>query len=236
MPGLAYSLKYLRRRRRPARLRIAVWLWIAAAVVIISLFSVYRRFSHILMDMATIEANNAVSSVINNAIAEKLAAGEIKYNDIVTLEKNSDGSVSALITDMAKVNVLKSEITSEIIRDLSDDIRADISIPAGNITGISLLSGKGPSIPVEIVAVTQANTEFINRFSSAGINQTRHQIVVHVNAEVSVIMPGGNVYTSVMAEVAVAETVIIGDVPDSYTYFEGDEKWDENLERFDITT
>ena len=213
-----------------------IWLLFLAALPITFGIMFMVHFSPIVREMAIAEANNAVSAVINNAIAEKLSAGEIKYDDIISLEKNENGTVSAIITNMAKVNMLKSEITYEIINALSDDMKTDISVPLGNVTGINLLSGKGPDLPVEIVAVTKANTEFVNRFTSSGINQTRHQIVVHVNAVVSVLMPGGNVYSEVNAEVAVAETVIIGDVPDTYTYFEGDEKWDENLERYDITT
>ena len=235
MPRPAYALRRaLRRRRRPRRLpRLLLILPLLAALLLLTLA---RRFYPVLREMAVTEAGNAVSVVINNSIAEKMSNGELRYDDIITLEKNAEGRVMAIMTDMSKVNLLKSEITAEIIRDLSGDVKTRVYIPLGNVTGLNLLSGKGPALPVEIVAVTMANTEFVNRFSAAGINQTRHQIVVLVNAAVSVLIPGGNAYAEVHAEVTVAETVIVGEVPETYTYFEGDEKWDENLERFDITS
>ncbi|MDD6188940.1 MAG: sporulation protein YunB [Clostridiales bacterium] len=235
MSKLMYALKRRKRRRPRASLR-PVALLLAGIVLLWLGIVVYRYFTPIVIQLATVEANNMVSAVINNTIAAKLADGEMKYNDIITLEKDESGAVAAIITDVAKINLLKAEITTDVISALSDGIRADISIPLGNITGIKLLSGKGPDIPVEIVTAAQTDTEFLNRFSSAGINQTCHQIVVRVKAGVRVIIPGKSVYTETSAEVPVAETVIIGDVPDSYTYFEGDENWDENLERFDITT
>lgn len=235
MPRPVYALRRaLRRRRRPRRLpRLLLILPLLAALFLLTLA---RRFYPVLREMAVTEAGNAVSVVINNSIAEKMSNGELRYDDIITLEKNAEGRVMAIMTDMSKVNLLKSEITAEIIRDLSGDVKTRVYIPLGNVTGLNLLSGKGPALPVEIVAVTMANTEFVNRFSAAGINQTRHQIVVLVNAAVSVLIPGGNAYAEVHAEVTVAETVIVGEVPETYTYFEGDEKWDENLERFDITS
>ena len=235
MPRPAYALRRaLRRRRRPLRLpRLLLILPLLAALFLLTLA---RHFYPVLREMAVTEAGNAVSVVINNSIAEKMSNGELRYDDIISLEKNAEGRVMAIMTDMSKVNLLKSEITAEIIRDLSGDVKTRVYIPLGNVTGLNLLSGKGPALPVEIVAVTMANTEFVNRFSAAGINQTRHQIVVLVNAAVSVLIPGGNAYAEVHAEVTVAETVIVGEVPETYTYFEGDEKWDENLERFDITS
>lgn len=235
MSKLIYAIKRRKRRRPRASLRPAALLLEGIVLLWLGIV-VYRYFTPIVIQMATVEANNLVSAVINNTIAAKLADGEMKYNDIITLEKDESGAVAAIITDVAKINLLKAEITTDVISALSDDIRADINIPLGNLTGIKLLSGKGPDIPVEIVTAAQTDTQFLNRFSSAGINQTCHQIVVRVKAGVRVIIPGKSVYTETSAEVPVAETVIIGDVPDTYTYFEGDENWDENLERFDITS
>ena len=233
MPNILNAVIRRRKHRHGARSLLFAAAGVAAAITAVGFF---RRFPPVMREMAVAEANNAVLAVINNALSEKLAAGEIKYGDMVTLDKDESGSVCAIITNMARVNLLKSEITSEIVNALAKDVKTNISVPLGNVTGIELLSGKGPDIPVEIVAVTRARTEFINHFSDAGINQTRHQIAVRVNAEISVLMPGRNAYSEVSAEVAVAETVIIGAVPDTFTYFEGDEKWDESLEQYDITT
>lgn len=233
MSDLMYALK--RRKLRRGRGRIAAVLLLTAGILLLWLGAeFYRHFMPIVTSLAEAEANNIVAAVVNNAIAARLAGGELQYNDIIRLEKDENGSIAAVMTDVAKVNLLKSAITADVINAFTDDMDAEINIPIGNLTGIKLLSGKGPAIPIELVAAAQTNTEFVNRFSSAGINQTCHQIIVRVNAGVNMMIPGKTVFTQISAEVAVAETVIIGDVPESYTFFEADEKWDENLEQYDI--
>ena len=55
--------------------------------------------------------------------------------------------------------------------------------------------------------------------SAAGINQTRHQILLHVDVYTGILLPGFTASTKVSNEIAVAETVIVGGVPQTYTYF-----------------
>lgn len=235
MSDLRYAIK--RRRLRRGRSGFAAaFMVILGALVIWQAVSFYRHFMPIAVRLAQAEANYIVSAVINNAIAARLAEGELEYSDIISLEKDENGAVAAIMTNSAKVNKIKTAITADVINTLDNNVSAKIKIPVGNLTGIKLLSGKGPYIPVELVAAPQTNTEFINRFNSTGINQTCHRISVRVNAVVDLMLPGKTVATNISAEVAVAETVIIGDVPENYTFFEADENWDENLERFDITS
>ena len=58
-----------------------------------------------------------------------------------------------------------------------------------------------------------------NAFTSAGINQTKHQILLDVTVQMSILLPGFRTSTQVSNEITVAETIIIGSVPDTYTYF-----------------
>ncbi|MBR6522389.1 MAG: sporulation protein YunB [Oscillospiraceae bacterium] len=235
MSDLIYNIK--RRRLQRGKNRVAAILLLICGFTLVGAgMAFYRHFMPVAVELAEAEANNIVSAVINNAIAHHLAEGELEYSDIVLIEKDENGAVAAVMTDTAKVNGLRAAITSDVLGALAADVNARIKIPIGNLTGIKLLSGKGPAIPVDLVAASQTNTEFVNHFSTAGINQTCHRISVRVNAVVNLLLPGETVLTKVSAEVAIAETVIIGGVPDSYTFFEADEKWDENLERFDITS
>lgn len=235
MSDLIYSIKRNKLRRGKNR-AAAILIIICGLSLVWGGMAFYRHLMPIAVRLAEAEANNVVSAVINNAIAGRLAGGELDYSDIIVLEKDENGAVVAIMTDTAKVNGLRAAITADVLNAMEKDVNARIKIPIGNLTGIKLLSGKGPSIPIDLVTASQTNTEFVNHFSTAGINQTCHRISVRVNAAVNLLMPGETVPTKVSVEVAVAETVIIGSVPDSYTFFEADENWDENLERFDITS
>ena len=97
-----------------------------------------------------------------------------------------------------------------------------------------MLSGRGPRIPVRIISVAYANTEFKNAFSSTGINQTRHRIIIEANVTVGILIPGEKTSAEITTEITVAETVIVGQCARQLHYFESDTKWDESLEQFDI--
>ena len=89
----------------------------------------------------------------------------------------------------------------------------------GNLILPELFSGRGPGIPLMVLSISTSDASFRNAFTSAGINQTRHRIILDVDVHVSILLPGLTTYTKVSNEISVAETVIVGGVPDTYTYF-----------------
>ena len=95
----------------------------------------------------------------------------------------------------------------------------ELSIPVGSLTGSALLAGRGPRIKVRMESVGSSSARFENEFTSAGINQTNHRIVLHIDVSVAILLPGFTTATQVSNAVTVAETVIVGTVPDTYTYF-----------------
>ena len=92
----------------------------------------------------------------------------------------------------------------------------ELGIPLGNIFLPELLSGRGPLLPVKIISVSSSDAKFMNRFSEAGINQTLHQIVIEVILAATALTPVGTTTVQVSSQVVVAETVIVGTVPNSY--------------------
>ena len=116
---------------------------------------------------------------------------------------------------MARINALSSELLSDIVH-AADGGQLSLSIPVGNVLGSSLLLGKGPEIPVDITMLTSSHVDFKNELSDAGINQTKHQIKLDVVVDIDVIMPWQTISTQVVSEILIAETVILGDVPDTY--------------------
>ena len=114
---------------------------------------------------------------------------------------------------------MQSRIADEILRRLTEVSTSELEIPLGTLTGSALLAGRGPRLFVRMQAVGSANAVFRNQFTSAGINQTRHQIFLDVDVYMSILLPGMKTSTKVTNEIAVAETVIVGSVPDTYTYF-----------------
>ena len=211
----------VKRRRVPGP--VNRWRKILLAILLFFIFTavIMIRKEPEMRRLAEDMISTSVTEYLNSTIADKIKNGELDYSSLVTLEKDSQGRVTALVTNMAKINVLQTEIVDEALEKLSDRMETYIKIPIGNIIGGTMLSGRGPNIPVKIISVSNLSAEFSNEFSAEGINQTRHQIILNFNVDINMLIPGGTVHDTVHASVVAAETVIVGEVPNAYTDIHG---------------
>ena len=151
-----------------------------------------------------------------------LQEGAYQAEDFVELEKNNAGEVTAVRSNMAGINALSTVLLERVV-GLTENRTITVSIPAGNLTGISLLMGRGPGIPVEIMVLTSSHVEFRNNILTAGINQTKHQISLLVIVDIDVLVPWGTESTQVCSEVLISDTVLLGQVPQTFLHYEGNE-------------
>ena len=209
-------LRYVRLSNRQ---RWAIWLTLTGIAILALLILLLAHLRPVLTSMASARVSNSVNRIVAAAVEEAIQRGDINYEAFVTFEKDATGRVTALRSNVAEVNRMQSAISEEILRRLSEVSTSELRIPIGTLTGSALLSGRGPYITVRMQAVGSASAVFRNEFSAAGINQTRHQILLEVDVYMSILLPGIRTSTTVANEIAVAETVIVGSVPESYTYF-----------------
>ena len=134
----------------------------------------------------------------------------------VFFEKDLEGRITALKTNMSEVNRLKTDILNIINDEILALDHSDIGIPLGSLFFPEVLSGKGPAIPVHILSIRNSDANFVSHFSQAGINQTLHRLNMQVSIDVAVLVLGQTSSFSMSSEVVVAETVIVGDVPQTY--------------------
>jgi len=181
------------------------------------LFLMFRsRYRDVIRELAETQVKNTTSDMTNDAIAKQIADGIIQYDRIVYFEKDLDGRITALKTNMSEVNRLKTDILNIINDEILALDTSDIGIPMGSLFLPELLSGKGPSIPVHILSIRNSDANFASKFSQAGINQTLHQLTMFVSVDVAVLVLGQTSSFTVSSEVVVAETVIVGDVPATF--------------------
>ena len=171
--------------------------------------------------IAVSDACDIMTLEVNTAIAQVLREGDYDADYFVKFEKNESGEVTAISSNMTHVNALSAEILDRVV-GLTENRTLTVSIPAGNLTGISLLMGRGPGVPVEILVLTSSRVEFQNSIVTAGINQTKHQISLNVIVDIDVLVPWGSENTQVVTEVLIADTVVVGQVPDTYLNFDQD--------------
>ncbi len=207
-------------RRRPSQSagRFSALLLALGCIAFIICSSIY--FRTISTQIAVSDASDLVTMRINSAISEILREGGYDAESFVLFEKNASGEVSAISCNMSRINALSSEILEKVVGS-TDNYTATVEIPAGNLTGISLLMGRGPKVPVEIVTLTSSRVEFTNNIVTAGINQTKHQITLLIKVDIDILIPWGSVSTQVVSEVLIADTVIVGQVPGTYLDMKG---------------
>ena len=165
--------------------------------------------------IAVSDASDIVTVSVNNAISQVLGSGDYSGDYFVDFVKDVNGDVTAISSNMAKINTLSAQILDKVV-GTTEKNSITVKIPSGNLTGISLLMGRGPKIPVKIIVLTSSRVEFNNNIITAGINQTKHQINLEVIVDVEILVPWGSETAQVVNEVLIADTVIVGEVPDTY--------------------
>ena len=197
-------------------LRFLLFLLVFSGMILLMFRSRYRE---IIQELAETQVKNTTSDLTNDAIAKQIADGVIQYDRIVFFEKDLDGRITALKTNMSEINRLKTDILNIINDEILALDTSDIGIPLGSFFLPELLSGRGPVIPVNVLSIRNSDAAFSSNFVQAGINQTLHQLIMLVSVDVSVLTLGHTSSFTITSEVVIAETVIVGSVPNTFFFF-----------------
>lgn len=201
-----------RKKRRRRRL----WLVLAMALVIVLALLVKFRYAPIVREAARTRVVNLASDRINDAINGQIESGAVDYGGLVALEKDAQGRITALRTNMAQVNQLKAQTMALLSRELAEMETESLTIPLGSILMPELFAGSGPGIPIRVISLSTTDSEFFSEFTSAGINQTQQRILLRVTICLNLLTPVGKEVVDVSSELVVAQTVIVGTVPESF--------------------
>jgi sporulation protein YunB len=190
-------------------------LFLAAASILSALFFL-RSIS---TQIAVSNAEDIVTMAVNNAVNDIMSEGGYGYDYFVQIQKNDAGEIAAVSTDMAHINTLSTEILDKVIHS-TESGTLTVDVPAGNLTGSSLLMGRGPKVPIKIIYLTSSSVDFKNSIASAGINQTKLQLSLEITVDVDVLIPWSTKSSSIVTDVLVADTVVVGKVPDTFVNME----------------
>lgn len=181
------------------------------------LLGVFRiRYHDAIRSLSETQVKNATSDLINDAIDRQIDLGNIQYDRIVYFEKDLDGRITALKTNMTEVNRLKTAILNLINDEILALDTSHIHIPIGSLLLPEFFSGKGFGIPIQILSIRNSDASFHSYFTEAGINQTLQQLTMDVSVDVSVLVLGKTESFTVTSQVVVAETIIVGQVPNTF--------------------
>lgn len=180
-------------------------------LVVLGLININRAL------ITTAEARVAQRSVyqINEAFGEVMRQ-ELAYSDFITVSYDENGEISMLSANATLMNRLASQASTLAQENISKMSAQGVTVPLGTAIGIPMFSGIGPRVRFEITPVGSVVTQFETEFEGAGINQTRHRISLVATASVRIVVPMGVKLVTVSSSVLMAESILVGDVPDSY--------------------
>lgn len=197
---------------------------IGGAVAAAIIGSLEARLRPVVEAAAQAAAMNRLTAVVDGAIHRDLIQRGVEYADFVTIQRDDGGGIQAMTTNMAAMNLLRAELIEQVLLAL-DGVDVDtIRIPLGTLFDSELLWARGPDLKVRSMSVGTVSAEFESEFTSSGINQTLHRIYLQVHVPLKLMLPGGGVDALVDARLCVAETVIVGAVPEAYLRFDNQTK------------
>lgn len=195
---------------------LLIRLLLLAFIILVTLALLRSHVYPVLRSLAETQVKNTASDLINDAIAEQIAMGNIQYDRIVYFEKDLNGRITALKTNIGEINRLKTDVLNIINDEILSTDESSLGVALGSLFLPEFLSGKGPKLPVRILVIRNSEADFYSDFSEAGINQTLHKLNMEVFLDVTVLVLGTTTEFTISSHMVVAETVIVGDVPETY--------------------
>ena len=209
--------------RRPGRSRRGVIFFIMLISVVL-VFALDAKVAVLLRTAIESQAQKISTAAINEAVMEVLGENQVTYQNIIKTERDENGRIISMDTDAVSLNALKAKINLKIQEKLKEYERQQFSIPIGTLLGSDLLRDRGPAVPLRCTLLSNVQCDFKNEFDSAGINQTRHSIMLVVKTEVRAMIPGYETTLGLTTDFCVAETIIVGEVPGVYAGLNGTQK------------
>ena len=191
------------------------WLILLVLLLTAAVIAMEQNLSQTMLDMAFARAYSMAVETINRAVKQAMGQG-VTYEELIDAQMDAQGRVSMLRANTMRMNELASQTAVLAERELGSAENQVVQIPLGAALGVSFLSGFGPRLEVQILPVGAVHTSFDTEFETAGINQTRHKIFLNLRATVSLIVPTGSQLVEVTSTVPIAESIIVGEVPESF--------------------
>ena len=202
-------------KRKQKIVKIFIIMVIAFSTVKIVLDAILPIFDTLCKDKA-----KSIATIIANEEATNVMK-EHTYDELFTLEKDKDGNITMIKSNIIAINEIISDVAVKIQNTINQRGRENIEIALGSFTGFKLLSGKGPGVPIKISSIGNVETDLRSEFSEKGINQTLHRVYLQVDCEVSILTPYNSITEKVSNQVLLIENVIVGKIPSTYYNLEG---------------
>lgn len=207
------TAKCFKLRRRMALLCVLVSLGLIAG----SLLMVEHNLTRVVLSLAQAQARAMAVRILNESAAELLSSGAVTYDSLMRVTEDNEGQVRLIQANTPEMNRLAAQVSLLAQSKLQETRDQAVRVPLGSAMGLTLLAGAGPRIEVRILPVGSVHADFKTDFQTAGINQTRHRVSLVLTAQVQLVIPTGAQTVEATTQVAMAESIIVGEVPETFT-------------------
>ena len=201
-----------KRKKLQKPIRKVIFCMCVLAIAILLTMLVMTKTSTMIREVAKSEIESIAFDIIGEVVEREISSGE-GVSGIINIERDANGRVSSITSDAQKLNLIKLRVSNELSRIMLERTNDVISIPVGSLTGFDLLTGRGPQIRLKIFWVSGVDSSFRTEFTEAGINQTNYRIMLDFSIEAGMMIAGREVGNKVGTSVCIAETVIVGEIP-----------------------
>lgn len=188
--------------------------------LISSMIFIDFRVKASLLELARTQAEKRTMEIVTQAVLDHVVKGT-EYKDIIYVHKDDQGRIVMLQANTVILNQMMAKTTKAVLQGFNSANNGQIGIPMGQITGISLLAGSGPRFKIKVIPANQIYVAVDDKFEQAGINQTRHRIYMKVETRIVMAVPFMKKELKVVTTIPMAETIIVGEVPQTYVNFNG---------------
>lgn len=205
-------------RKKQKIAKVFIIMVIAFSTLKIVLDAILPIFDTLCKDRA-----KSIATIISNEQATNVMR-EHSYDEIFTIEKDNDGNIIMIKSNVFPINEIISDVAVKIQNEIDERGREDVEIALGSFTGFKLLAGKGPGVHIRISSIGNVETDLRSEFTAQGINQTLHRVYLQVECEVSILTPYNSINEKISNQVLIAENVIVGKIPNTYYNLQGIDK------------
>ena len=207
-----YRNKYKKRKRRKACIILIAFL----LFFVLTFVYVYCVVNPVVVEATRHMVYSLSTSAVSDAVYDVLNEENVAYEDIVRIEYDNSDNIAMISLDTIRLNLIARKFYQVAQVYLDNMGKNGIDVALGTFTGIPFLSGIGPKVNLKLVPIGAMTSVFESNLKSAGINQTNHSVYIKLYASVSMILPAYTATIDSVTEVLVAESVIVGKVPEIY--------------------
>lgn len=200
-----------------SRRRVLIVLTACTVILAAGVLLAERNLTRVVLSLAQAQARAMAVQVLNQSAAELLSTGGVTYDSLMTVVRDESDQVRLIQANTPELNRLASQVSLLAQEKLLEKGDQSVKVPLGSALGLTLFGGAGPKIEVRVLPVGSVHAEFHTDFQTAGINQTRHRVTLMLTAQVQLVIPTGAQKVEVSTQVAMAESIIVGEVPDTFT-------------------